>query len=222
MIQTKNLIANIIEERLFNNLCCQPPYDVDNYLEQRKLPLNFEHYQFTGKFRNTEFNLAIVIPLRDQHKRIFGVWLRETTDKFFRIFLFKSKDANLNEYQKYWICDDFDENKPTIIFESIFDALSYRKLTNDDRNIASSLGIKPTNNLISICKGGIIYCYDNDEAGLNGMLSKRNKDGIILINSAHKVKDVNELLNTECKWEFVEYFGLEATIQLRKMIDMGF
>ena len=213
-----NYIRSLLETVKFSSYLKPTNEKVEEYLRSRAIDPNiFEHYSFKGNVEGLTTENAIVIPLRLDCGFLFGVQIRDIENKQFRTLTFKSLDKSNQKYSKFWLHSDYDENRETIVCESIFDALSMKMLF-PEYNVASSLGASLPPGLISILKYPII-CFDRDLAGIKGALGSSRKFKIALLDNV--AKDPNELLvkyGQSAKNYIKIVSGIEGAIILRKLM----
>lgn len=196
------------------------------YLKSRSLnPKEIEGYDFEGNFnyKGKDFKIpeSIVIPLRNTKGVLIGVWIRFLHEKRFFIWM-------VEDNQKYWV-DIEDPNEPVYIAESIFDACSFREIFKV-KNIAASLGVTVTSELIEQLQNfDVVLCFDNDTAGLKGMLSHNEQQNTKhwkifkqKLLDRYNVKDYNELLkstNADMNHEIETLSSIQAKIYLKSKLS---
>lgn len=171
-------------------------------------------FAFKGStsYKGRAYNLdkSIVIPLK-VNNQLIGVWVRSIFEKRFYIWM-------INNHQKFWIPDKLDRSKPAYVCESIFDAISLAKLTNNP-NVASTLGVSITHDLMENLNDVNILALDNDRAGLINMekyLKIWPRWGIISYKS--NFKDFNEILVNNQSLVYENLYGIRAKVYLRSQL----
>ena len=220
----KSHALRLIQSFKFQTLLQREAFDdleALEYLKSRKLDkevfefCNIKAYAYEGPFtyRGKSFNLtkSIVIPLLDLNQNLFGVWIRSIHTKQFYIWLIDDSD-------KYWISGNFNP-KDSIIFESIFDALAYAKLSKNS-NIGAALGVQITKDFNNLLETPIL-AFDNDRAGLLAQLKLIESDSKfrLLTTNLKDSKDFNDFLlsNNELKESKILY-SLPAKIYLKSRL----
>ena len=194
--------------------------ETEAYLKSRSIDrdmckfVGLDIFAFKGvaTYKGKEYNLdkSIIIPLKCNNQLI-GVWVRSIFEKKFYIWM-------INNHQKFWIPDKLDRSKPAYICESIFDAISLAKLTNNP-NVASTLGVSITHDLMENLNDVNILALDNDRAGLKNMEKHLNiwpRWGIISYKS--DLKDFNEMLINEKPLVYENIYGIRAKVYLRSQL----
>lgn len=196
-----------------------------------------EVYAYEGPFtyKDKEYTLpkCVVIPLRCGSTKILnGVWIRFIHEKRFFIWLSDEKS------QKFWVSTSstINPDDSLVICESIFDALSLRKLTGYE-HCAALLGATCSSELASYANRNfknIILALDNDIAGQKaqlklleqhstwGILLAEDKDPLGLYGKplSQQYKDYNEVL-TRTDIESLEHkvlYGIQGKIHLKAQL----
>lgn len=158
-----------------------------NYVLSRNIPINPEwmYSEIDLKIGETLYKTKgnIIIPLKYNNKW-YGFYSRNIHQKEFITFI-----PIYNSGYKVWNWFNIDKNKPVYIFESIFDAIASGKT-----NIIATLGGSLNSNRLNELPYKI-FCYDNDNAGLELMykeLTKNNSSSAVILSDDYKnVKDYN-------------------------------
>lgn len=143
------------------------------YFGYQDLKINDKIYKITN---------SIIIPLY-YNSNMYGFYSRNITNKFFSTYM---NDVNVG--YKIWNWFSIDKNKPTYIFEGIFDAIS-----SGIENSIALLGAKIPDERLSELKDPI-FVLDNDSTGLRNSLEYSKKYKVYIQPTKFKEKDMNELL----------------------------
>lgn len=190
------------------------------YLKSRGLTTDFECYDFSGEFnyRGKDYQIpeAIVVPMRNRNGQLQGVWIRFLQEKRFFIWLVD------DTVQKFWL-DIRSEGEPVYIAESIFDALSLRKLFGF-KNVGAVLGVAASAEMQEALKDfEVVMCFDRDSAGYKGMLAHLNNPKtqhwkILEISSNNvdisRVKDYNDIVRLSNTMDGFDY-NIKSSIQAK-------
>lgn len=229
----KKVVTKLIERSKFLPLLknpIKPGSPAFEYLESRELPTDVEAYSFYGgiEYQGKPYNLedSIVIPMRGFDGELRGVWIRSLYEKKFFIWVTNP------DHQKFW-ADIRDPEEPIVIAESIFDALSLRKLFGF-KNIAAALGAKVSGEMIETLNqlgNQIILAFDNDSAGYRGMLTHlgdpKTQHWSILVTKPKnfyesidlaKLKDYNDLVKSKIAVDFEIKRGIQAKVYLKSKL----
>lgn len=215
----------LIQRERFKSLLTRPAFDdtpAGVYLQSRGLSVDdLECYDFEGAFnyQNKDYQIpqSIVVPLRNG-KELVGVWIRFLEDKRFFIWMVPGK-------QKMWL-DIRASEEPVYLAESIFDAVSLRKLYGF-QNIGACLGVAVSSDLESAISAvpetennEVVLCFDNDRAGLKGMLNELNSNPTYSIISieANEFKDFNDLLKSGVTPAYKILKSIQAKIYIKSKL----
>lgn len=166
-----------------------------NYISSRQIPINPEwmYSEIDLQIGNILYKTSgnIVIPLKYNNKW-YGFYSRNIKKKEFITFI-----PIHNAGYKVWNWFNIDKTKPVYIFESIFDAIASGK-TNIIATLGGSLNLLRLNELQYK-----VFCYDNDNAGLELMYKELIKDAsssaVILSDDYKYVKDYNTFTQKHSK-----------------------
>ena len=225
-IDFKEKALALIQRERFKSLLTRPAFDdtpAGVYLQSRGLSVDdLECYDFEGTFnyQNKDYQIpqSIVVPLRNG-KELVGVWIRFLEDKRFFIWMVPGK-------QKMWL-DIRASEEPVFIAESIFDAVSLRKLFGF-QNIGACLGVAVSSELESAIAipsqdattRETVLCFDNDRAGLKGMLNELNSNPTYSIISieANEFKDFNDMLKSGVTPTYKILKSIQAKIYIKSKL----
>lgn len=226
-------VSKLLQSKQFERLLEPLTDETIQYLQSRNLS-EFSSEFFTVQ-SDTIFNFqgkdlkipknAVICPLKNPFSMFLkGVWIRFLEEKRFFIFLVQNE-------QKYWFESGLDFSKPVVVCESIFDALSVKKLTNSEYNVCATLGVAVSSEMREILKKfpKILFAFDFDKAGAKGMLLEVQKFedlgyfetvGVLDFPEIKEnfVKDFNDFLKISETSKSKELFGAMATLELKKRL----
>lgn len=144
-------------------------------------------------------------------EKVYGFYSRSLKEKKFINF---SLNKGFNIFNFF----NVNLNEPVYIFESIFDALSFKQLYNFENIIAL--------NTLSISKEALklikypVFCLDNDNPGIKEMLKycRVENSKFLIYPEDLKFKDFNEMLVKNFKFDLRFESGFNAMINLKKLL----
>lgn len=223
IIDFVDYVRVLFEFKTLNNLLKVDAFEdseTKEYLNKRSITkemcdfvgLNIFAFKGSTTYKGREYNLdkSIVVPLK-VNNQLIGVWVRSIFEKRFYIWM-------INNHQKFWIPDKLDRSKPAYVCESIFDAVSLAKLTNNP-NVTATLGVSIARDMMDNLNDVNILALDNDRAGLINMekyLKIWSRWGVISYKS--DLKDFNEILINKQPLVYENLYGIRAKVYLRSQL----